>query len=545
LCSLILILILGQLDHFEFAPISSPQTVGDSFHITIYAYDATSQIVTDYNAHPWIYSSLGLTYCNQQVSFTNGVCMTNVMVTLASNMALVCNDYGEGVVDTSNYFDVMANAPAKLLSIVPNETHAPGTETGKIGVVIGQVAGVPFMTDIYITDNWFNRVDTADHAVNYTPTDPFIPQSQIQVSNGMITYPAVFRTAGSHQFYLDDITNSSIKSDTSSSINIYAGTYSDLLVILPGETHLPGDTTSITVNTPGKSGVPDDQYISEDFVATVFATDSMWNKTSISGNVITLRSNFPPLDNNPLTQSLSNGEAQFIINFSVVGDNQNLWAEEGVIQSYINYLNIVARTVGMEIMVEPDTISAGDTALITTILYDINSKPIEGKYITFEVISGNGYLFNEDNQTDSTGTAQAYFSSSYHNELNTIGITADDSTFLATCFVFVPDPAIMEGRVIAYPNPMGIDNQKMQFIYFLPTSCNLVFAIYDPFGNLVHKEDKSSGDIGTRGGVNTLEWNGRNDKNKKVASGLYYVVIKGFTHTETVFEDRIKVGVIW
>ncbi|MBA7475146.1 hypothetical protein ES707_10512 [subsurface metagenome] len=38
--SLITILLLSQLDHYEFTTISSPQTAGDSFQITIYAYDA-------------------------------------------------------------------------------------------------------------------------------------------------------------------------------------------------------------------------------------------------------------------------------------------------------------------------------------------------------------------------------------------------------------------------------------------------------------------------------------------------------------------------
>lgn len=445
--SLITILLLSQLDHFEFTTISSPQTAGDSFQITIYAYDASNQIVTDYNEYTWVYSSLSPTYSNKQVLFTNGSCTDNVMVTLASNMALICNDY-LGHTGQSNNFNVLPNDPATLLSIVPDETHDPGTQTGKLGDVGAQNAGVQFNINIYLTDNWFNLIDTINHLIDVISSDQFVPQSQIQLSNGTFTLPFTFRTAGTQRVYFNDITNPSIKSDTSSPINVNAGAYSSLLVILPGETHLPGDTTSENSSTPGKSDVPNDQYAGSAFTVMVYATDTMWNKTPASGSQVQLYSDFS--FNNPSPENLSNGEAQFLVYFSFAG-YQNLWAEDDTISSYRNYLNIL-----MEI----------DTTV-------------------------------------------------------------------------VPD------SFIAYPNPMGIETQSMVFAYYLDSSCDVIIAIYDPFGNLVYQREIAPGGAGARAGLNRWIWYGRNDEGQRVASGAYYVVIKGWTHTATIFHKKMKVGVIW
>lgn len=445
--SLITILLLCQLDHFEFTTISSPQTAGDSFQITIYAYDASNQIVTDYNEYTWVYSSISPTYSNKQVLFTNGSCTDNVMVTLASNMALICNDYS-GHTGQSNNFNVLPNDPATLLSIVPDETHDPGTQTGKSGNVSAQNAGVQFNINIYLTDNWFNLIDTVNHLIDVIPSDQFVPQLQIQLSNGTFTLPFTFRTAGTQRVYFNDITNPSIKPDTSSAIPVFAGAYSSLLVILPGETHLPGDTTSENSSTPGKSDVPNDQYAGNTFTAMVYATDTMWNKTSVSGNQIQLDSDFS--FSNPSPESLSDGAAQFMVYFAFAG-YQNLWAEDDTISSYRNYLNIL-----MEI----------DTTV-------------------------------------------------------------------------VPD------SFIAYPNPMGIETQNMVFAYYLDQACNLTFAIYDPFGNLVYQQEIAPGGTGARAGLNRLIWDGYNDKRIRVASGIYYVVIKGWTHTATIFDKKMKVGVVW
>lgn len=453
--SLLAVLLIGQLDHFEFSSISSPKIAGDSFLVSITARDNNNNLVDTYNNHPWVYSSLGPEYSNKQVTFNGGVCQENVMVSLAAPMTLICNDYGASVTGQSNTFTVIPNVPMRLLILVPTETYAPGTATGKSGSASGQTAGNQFTVQVYATDAWYNLVDTIGHTVRVTSSDPFVSQQDIQLANGMRTFGYAFRTTGTRELYGADLTNTAIQSATSASIPVSAGPYADLLLILPGETHLPGDTTSSIPDTPGKSGVPLDQYEGTNFLVYVYATDTMWNTTAMSGNTVGLMSDFS--FSNPPPETLSIGEAQFLINFAFAGDNQNLWADDGTIESsYRSYLDILA---------QQDT--TNDTTAVDTILK-------------------------------------------------------------------------------AYPNPLGIEGPgSMYFEYRLPASANVSFLIFDPFGNLVLQKEIDAGDIGAQAGLNRIAWTGRNDKNQRVASGLYYAVLKAWTHTNTVAKAAVKVGVIW
>jgi hypothetical protein len=549
LLSLITLIICSQLDHFGFAAVSSPQTAGDSFSVTMYAFDAANQIVTTYNGHPWVYTSLGPSYCNKQMSFINGVCTDNVTVTLAADLSLICNDY-QGHTGQSNSFTVQPNIPQKLLSLVPNQIHEPGTLAGKSGTVSGQIAGEQFSITVYVTDRWSNIVDTTNHTVNCTTNDPFISPPPIQTSNGIANFALAYRTAGSRIMIFRDATTPSIKSDTSSAVTVYAAQYSKLLVVLPGDTLLPGDTTHSIMSTPGKSGATNDQYVSEDFVIIVYATDSMWNRTTASGYLIQLTgtSGF----SNPAPQNLSNGEAQFLAQFTTSGE-KSIYATDNtnIIVSYENPVTILARASDFIITVDPDTISPGTNAIIGATVNDRNGTPIEGKLVSFSVIAGHGFIVPPFDAvyTNSAGYCQSQFavSSGYFNEMDTILVRADNYSESTTCYIIIPDSTVMEGNLVAFPNPFGSINSSRQtrFMYFLSSSCNVIYAIYDPFGNLVHREDIAPGQNGARQGLNVITWDGRNDKHKRVASGIYYVVFKGYMFTNIFLEKRIKVGVIW
>jgi len=459
LISLLAVLLIGQLDHFEFSPISSPQQAGDPFGIVVYALDINGNPYYAYNGSARIYTSLdnpsNPVYCDTLAQFSGGSWTGNVTVTIASDaLSLICNDF-QGHSGMSNQIQTLPNTPNQLLLLVPNETFSPGTATGKSGSASGQTAGNQFTVQVYATDAWYNLIDTISHAIRVTSTDPFVSQQDMQLANGTRTFGYAFRTAGTREIYCTDLTNTSIRPDTSAAITVTAGAYADLLVVLPGETPVPGDTTSVVTATPGKSGEPLAQYEGADFQVYVYATDTMWNTTALSGNTVGLMSDFS--FSNPQPETLSNGQAQFLINFTFAGDNQNLWADDGTIESsYRSYLDILA---------QQDT--TNDTTLVDTILK-------------------------------------------------------------------------------AYPNPLGIEGPgSMYFEYRLPASANVSFLIFDPFGNLVLQKEIDAGDIGAQAGLNRIAWTGRNDKNQRVASGIYYAVLKAWTHTNTVVKAATKVGVIW
>jgi hypothetical protein len=549
LAQALLILLIGQLHSFGFDPITSPKTAGDTFTVTVIALDSLGNPIS-YNGGanvyvPYSYPVKPDTY----ITFNNSSISRVVLkVSLAlDTIALWC--VGGGASGTSNQFQVQANSPMRLFSVLPGQAYEPGYVYGREGSAVPQEAGASFNINLYMTDAWFNRVTTSFDSLRITSSDPFRPPFIADLINGQAQVPYSFRQSGNQTIYSRDLSNGSIRSDTSSSISIYPSTYSRLLVMLPGETYLPGDTTTIISSTPGKSDAADPQYVEEDFDVRVLAVDSMWNETSVSGNSIRLSSTFP--FSNPADQPLNGGEAQFLINYTTIGANQDLTAQDmtaGAV-SYLNRLDILAKTDSMDIQVDKDTILAGDTTRIRVTLFDRNDDVIAQRPVSFHVISGHGEIpsYYDTTYTNEQGVAFSYFTcgAGFFDELDTIGVTADDTTFATVCFIEFPDSMVMEGKIIAYPNPIGIRADRTRLIYYLQQSCDITYVIYDPFGNLVHRENITRGNPGARVGVNYLTWDGRNDKGHRVASGLYYIMLKGYINTSVFLDKRIRVGVIW
>jgi len=544
------LLIIGQLDHFGFDVITSPKTAGVPFQITVYALNNSGQPVP-YNGSAHLYvPNVSYPVSPDTIIYFNGNSswQGNIMVSIAgNNITLRCE--GGGASGTSNPFQVIPSSSYRLLSVLPGQTYAPGNQNGRLGNPTSQQAGALFSVSIYLTDRWCNQITSTNDSILIATSDAFSPVMNTRLNNGTVDINYAFRTANNERFYINDITNLGIKSDTSSSIYIYPGIYSKLLILLPGETHLPGDTTTNTTYTPGKYGAPSDQYVLEDFQITVYATDSMWNKTSVSGNLIQLSgsSGF----SNPPAQNLSNGVATFNANFSTSGEKFLIAHDlNNNYLSYDNLLRIVARANNFDITIDPDTISPGEIAYITVTVYDRNNEPIAGKWVNFSVVGGNGYIISQYDtvQTNSQGVCQSQFtaSSGYFNELDTLMMIADNYAESTTVYVIIPDSSVMEGNLVAYPNPFGRINQNYtRFVYYLQQNCNVIFAIYDAFGNRVLHEEISAGQNGARIGINNLTWNGQNDKGRRVASGVYYVLLKGYLHTNVFLEKRIRVGVIW
>ncbi len=546
---LMLLALIGQLDHFGFAPVSSPQTVGVPCSLTIYAYDSGNNIYP-FTGPAALFATPGPQYGNRQINFSSGVWQGDFTAYLADTYSIRCQDYSPTPhTGESNQIVFNPGAAYRLVLILPGQTYTPGIDSGKTGAPISQSAGASFTVAAYLTDRWCNQIAGRDDSLIATTTDVFTQPRYFRLVDGSLSYLFAFRTSLTHHFYLRDASQPAIKADTSTAIYAYPAAYCRPLVILPGETHLAGDTTSTVAATPGKTGQTATQFVNEDFTVRVFAVDSMWNKTGTSGNVIRLTSSFP--FSNPSDQVLSGGETQFILHYTTIGDNQDLYAYDltAGYNSYVNRVNIGAKTDSMDIRITPDTIAAGDTAHIRVTLYDLNGDVIPARLVTFAVHSGHGEIptFYDSTFTDANGVGFSYFTSTsgYFNELDTIAVTADGSTFYGTCFIEFPDSMVMEGKIIAYPNPLGIRADHTRFIYYLQQNCEVIYAIYDPFGNMILRRNFSSGTDGARLGVNILTWDGRNEKGARVASGLYYVVIKGYVNTNVFLEKRIKVGVIW
>src|SRR5439155_18745135 len=137
------------VDHFSFAPISTPQTAGTAFNITITAQDAGNNTVVGYSGNGF---KVKLTSTGALVgapvttpAFTNGV-LTNQSVTITNtgNFTITATDNGGGTTatGTSNPFQVNAGAASKLAFIQqPTTTTAGNTIAPPVTVQIQDANG--------------------------------------------------------------------------------------------------------------------------------------------------------------------------------------------------------------------------------------------------------------------------------------------------------------------------------------------------------------------------------------------------------------------
>jgi hypothetical protein len=158
----------------------------------------------------------------------------------------------------------------KLQLLVPGETAAPGTATGKTGTPTAQTAGIAFTVTVKAVDaNW--NVVSSVHTVGITSSDAnaTLPANAL-LAAGTATFSVTFKTAGNRTVTATDITDSAKTANTSPSITVNAGTFSKLQLLVPGETAAPGTAS-------GKTGTPSTEGAGAAFSVTVNAVDANWN----------------------------------------------------------------------------------------------------------------------------------------------------------------------------------------------------------------------------------------------------------------------------
>jgi hypothetical protein len=123
---------------------------------------------------------------------------------------------------SSGYFALIKRVPAKLQVLLPGETNAPGTATGKIGTPSPQTVGNPFDLTINMCDATWHIVPASD-TVSLTSTDPSVwLQNNATLANGTVTIlgNTYFGSPGTWTITATDDTTPTITSGTSTSIAI-------------------------------------------------------------------------------------------------------------------------------------------------------------------------------------------------------------------------------------------------------------------------------------------------------------------------------------
>ncbi|UCG43607.1 MAG: hypothetical protein JSU73_03045, partial [candidate division WOR-3 bacterium] len=333
--------------------------------------------------------------------------------------------------------------------------------------------------------------------------------------------------------------------------------FDQLLLLLPGESPLPGDDATEEWQTPGKSGRAEPQFLSKQFQVKVHACDQAWNRVQASGEELELHSSFQIQPEPEYMRLDSTGLATSMVAFQSSGQNQNIWVtdRQGRWESYVSWVDILSLPTRLELSA-PDTIRAGETAYVHVTLRDAVGDSVVLAPIWFAVTAGHGKFLDEEGRQLSTlelrsdfqGQVRARFLCTPKNgaEHDTIRITADTVSFVYhDIYVDISDPILLDGEIVAHPNPFGFNEDRVAIDYWLRHSTPLTVKIYDPFGNMVWSRAINQNARGARSGFNRVYWDGRNQVGRRVANGIYVVQIIGLMHTGTTFKDSHRIGVLW
>src|SRR6185503_14177411 len=119
--------------------------------------------------------------------------------------------------------------------LLPGETAAPGTPTGKTGSPTPQVAGTAFTITVNAVDANWNVVITNDTvAITSSDANAVLPADAALVS-GTKTFSVTLKTAGSATVTASDVTHPAIAANTSAAVAVSAGAFTKLQLLVPGE----------------------------------------------------------------------------------------------------------------------------------------------------------------------------------------------------------------------------------------------------------------------------------------------------------------------
>ena len=152
-------------------------------------------------------------------------------------------------VATDSFYPGTTLPASQLQVLLPGETAAPGTVTGKTGTPASQIAGAPFSVAVNAVDVNFRMDSTASASVEVTSSDgaASLPGSTTLVS-GTETFVVALNTPGTQEVTATD--NSGLLSAGSSDLSIIPPTFSLGASMASEGSPAGGGKVSLTANAP-------------------------------------------------------------------------------------------------------------------------------------------------------------------------------------------------------------------------------------------------------------------------------------------------------
>jgi len=259
------------------------QTAGTAFNVDVLGVDADWNLTVSTDV-VHLTSTDANAALPADAPLVSGSATFSVIMKTAGSRTVSAEDVTNGAISSGTSAAVTVNPGllSKLQLLVPGETAAPGTFSGKTGSSTTRTAGTAFNVTVNSVDTYWNLVSTPE-LISLTSSDSYagLPVNTNLVG-GTATLSVTLRTAGSSTLTANDESIPSVTSSTSPSMVVSAGAFTKLQILLPGESTVPGSPT-------GKTGTPDIQTAGASFNVTVNSVDAQWNPVT-STDVVHLSS---------------------------------------------------------------------------------------------------------------------------------------------------------------------------------------------------------------------------------------------------------------
>ena len=224
------------------------QTAGTSFNVIINAVDANWNPIGSINDIVGLTSSDANAILSANTALAGGTATLSVTPQTAGNSTVTARN----ITDTSKAsnttpgISVAAGPFAQLQLLVPGETAAPGSATGKTGSPSQQIVGESFSVTVNAVDAHWNKVATATDMVGLTSSDA---SALLPANTGLIAgaqnLGITLNTLGSATITASDLSDASKPAATSPSITVVTPLYT----AATGGEAISADTTGGTFTT--------------------------------------------------------------------------------------------------------------------------------------------------------------------------------------------------------------------------------------------------------------------------------------------------------
>jgi hypothetical protein len=363
-------MLTGQVHHFVFSQIDSSQTAGNAFQVRIEAHNQNNFILLDYEGEVILSASTGNGTLSQTgVTISSGFWEGELTITKADTaVVLYAADYIPAPnthTGYSNTFSVVPEQLAGLQVLLPGEKATPGVSPGKKDPTLTQTAGQSFDVLIRAVDPYWNLVQDCSDTLNLAVSDSFaVFPDTVNLINGEAKIPVILRAATKHRFESTFLNKSGMPVAYSDSVQVDPNNFTQLLVLLPGEAMLPGDTENDPLKTPGRQHTATRQTSGLAFPVEVYAVDDYWNLVSGAPNdQVRLYTTDNTAQVVPINSTMLQGKTSFSVTLNQ-GGNQIIRAidnsNSNIRTSLDAQLEVLVGGLHYEVFLDSSRVAAGD-----------------------------------------------------------------------------------------------------------------------------------------------------------------------------------------